>query len=94
MQNELLELVNDEVLTDTSDSILAVLLGVDADNTSGLLALLSITFLIVENALRHVLEKSLTIPASSGHEATFRYRFILFLYMLLIVQFYILNFFI
>lgn len=34
LQHELLELVNDEVLADPSDAILAVLLGVDPDYAS------------------------------------------------------------
>ena len=55
LQHELLELVNDEVLADPSDAILAVLLGVDPDNASWLLALLILFSLVMEYALWDVL---------------------------------------
>ena len=69
-QHELLELVDDEVLPNPSDSVLAILLSVDPDDACRLLTFLTVTLLVVENTLRHVLEKSLTIPASSCYEAT------------------------
>ena len=78
-QHELLELVDDEVLANSSDSVLAVLLGVDPDYACWLLTLLTVAFLVVENTLRHVLEKSLSIPASSSYEATLRNLLILLL---------------
>ena len=85
-QHELLELVDDEVLANSSDSVLAVLLGVDPDDACWLLTLLTVAFLVVENTLRHVLEKSLSIPASSSNEATLRNLLILLLNLRLTCQ--------
>ena len=48
-QHDLLEFVNDEVLPDTSDAILAVLLGVDAHDASGRLDLLLVDFLLLKD---------------------------------------------
>ena len=80
-QHEFLELVDDEVLPNPSDSVLAVLLSVDPDNACRLLTLLTVTLLVMENALRHILKKSLTIPASSSDETTFR-NLLIFLFNL------------
>lgn len=62
--------MDDEVLPNPSDSVLAILLSVDPDDACRLLTFLTVTLLVVENTLRHVLEKSLTVPASSCYEAT------------------------
>ena len=49
-QHEFLQLVDDEVLAYPSDSVLAVLLGVNAHYAIRLLALLTVAFLVVEDA--------------------------------------------
>ena len=46
LQHDLTELVDDEVLAYASNSILAILLGVDADNASRLLEFVLIDILV------------------------------------------------
>jgi len=50
-QHDLLEFMDDEVLPDASYAILAVLLGVDADDASGRLDLVLVDFLLLKDVL-------------------------------------------
>ena len=55
LQHDLLELVDDEVLADASDSILAVLLSVNTYDAGRLLTLIQLWILLVKDTLRNEL---------------------------------------
>ena len=55
LQHDLLELVDDEVLADPSDSVLAVLLSVNTYDAGRLLTLIQLWILLVKDTLRNEL---------------------------------------
>ena len=55
LQHDLLELVDDKVLADASDSILAVLLSVNTYDAGRLLTLIQLWILLVKDTLRNEL---------------------------------------
>ena len=55
LQHNLLELVDDKVLADASDSVLAILLGVNAYDASGLLTFIQLCILFMKDTLRNEL---------------------------------------
>ena len=57
LQHDLLEFVNDKVLADASDAILAVLLGVDAHDAGGRLDLVLVDFLLLKDVFGQELEQ-------------------------------------
>ena len=55
LQHDLLELVDDKVLADAGNSVLAVLLGVNAYDTICLLTFIQLLILLMEDTLRNEL---------------------------------------
>ena len=69
LQHDFLEFVDDKVLADTCDSIFAVLLSVDANDTGRRLDLFLVDFLLLQDVFGQELQQKLAISASPCHEA-------------------------